>query len=336
MRILILCLLATFTNNIIAQNPGDKILSIFVDEYGHQWFGTDNGLLLKTDVTYKAYFTAPGIPGTVTQIEQQTTQEGTVMWISTINRLCRVSYSSDGITSSTLFNKDTTKFESDIITAIAFDNKNSGIFATTAGIGIFARNVWNYIIDVPDVSKNRFTSAKAKGDTIYIGTKGEGVARLVNTVDGYTGASSLVSPWSSLAGNNVTCIFIDSKGNRWYGSDQGLARHTKIDAKEGWDFLLADKLQNKNITCMAEDKAGNLWIGTKGGLVVLNPSLVIQTTYTVNNGLPSDMINAIFIEKDGSMWIGTDLGVAHLKGTLFSNIKTSEYTKDFIDFKIVN
>lgn len=330
-RTCILCLFA-ITYSLTAQKPGDKVLSVFVDEYGHQWFGTDSGLLLKNSDVYKAYFTGPDIPGTVNDIEHQDTPEGPVMWIGTNSGIIRISYLSDVIISGTFYTAGATKFQSDIINAIAFDNKNTGFFTTSSGIGIFAKDVWSYISKIKDIDKNKFTAAKAKGDTIYLGTNGEGVARMVKTVDGYSGASSFVNPWSALTGNNITCIFIDSKGYQWYGTDKGISRHSKMDAKEGWDFSLTDQLPNQYITCISEDNYGNIWIGTRGGLVKLSPYLSVAATFTESNGLPSCSINDIFIEKDGSIWVGTDLGAAQFKGSSISNIRTSEYTKNFISF----
>ena len=305
---------------------------MFIDEYGHQWFGTDSGLLIKNNDVFRAYYTTPGIPGKVNDIERQVTSEGSTMWIGTNNGLIRIKYSSDGIITGNFYSSGTTNFLSDIISGIAFDNKNAGFFATPSGIGMFANEVWSYITEVTDITDNRFTSARAKGDTIFLGTKEEGVARMVRTADGYTGASSFVNPWSALTANNITCIFIDSKGNQWYGTDQGISCHSKTDAKEGWDFSITGQLPDQYITSIAEDKSGNIWIGTRGGLVKLSPYLAIVATYTESNGLPSMRINDIFIDKDGSIWLGTDLGVSHLNESAISTIRTSEFTKDFINF----
>jgi len=40
-------ILLLFASVTTAQKPGDKVLSIYVDEYDHIWFGTDKGLLRK-------------------------------------------------------------------------------------------------------------------------------------------------------------------------------------------------------------------------------------------------------------------------------------------------
>lgn len=330
MKNILFCIFIFISISAIAKKPGDKVLAIYIDEFGHQWIGTDNGLLVRFGNTAKAYKVNPGSPGIVTDIVSQDANGTPVIWIGTENGTGRIKYNSEGITAFSFFSKDTTKFNSEIINAIDFDNKNSGFFVTPVGVGIFSNNIWEYRTDFFDIYENKFTSVRAKGDTIYFGTEGEGVGRMVSSVDGYTGASSLVRPWSPIVNDTINYIFFDSKGNQWYGTNKGLSRHSKLDAKEGWDFSLTDQLQNKYITCIAEDKSGNLWIGTRGGLVLLSSSLEIKKTFTVNDGLPSDNVCTVCV-YDESVLVGTEMGLAHLQGMEISITKTSDYTKDFID-----
>ena len=328
--LLLMFILLLYLEQIYAQRPGDKVLSVFVDEFDHQWFGTDKGLLRKCGDIWKPYNTQPGSPGIVNDIELQNT-EPAVIWIGTNTGIIKVNYSADAIRSATFYNSSVTSFKSDNINAITFDNKSAVYFSTPAGIGVFVNAVWKFYTRLFEVFRNEFTSAKAKGDTIYFGTKGEGVARITRYLDGYTGASAYVTPWSALPGDSITCIFFDSKGHQWYGTNKGISRHIRSAAKEGWDFSLTDELPNKHVTAIAEDKQGNLWIGTMGGLVKLSPGLNIINTWFVSSGLPSDVVNDIFIEKDQTVWIGTDLGASHFNGSVFSNIRTSDFAKDFID-----
>jgi hypothetical protein len=57
--ILIFIILITYTLN--AQKPGDMVLSIFVDEFGCQWFSTDNGLLRKCGDTRIPFLRIAGL-----------------------------------------------------------------------------------------------------------------------------------------------------------------------------------------------------------------------------------------------------------------------------------
>ena len=332
-RTYFLFLILFFTAILNAQKPGDKVLSIYIDEYGCQWFGTDNGLLRKCGDNWEAYPVQPDSPGTVNDIKHQLTPEGSVLWIGTMNGAMKINYSDKGVTSVKRFYSKTNSFLSDIINQITFDKYASVFFATPAGIGILANATWKFITRITDITENKITSSMARGDTVFFGTTGEGVARLVRSADGYSGASSFLAPWSALAGDNITCVFIDSKGHQWFGTDKGLSCHTKFDAKEGWDDSYTERLPDQHVTALAEDNAGNIWVGTHGGLVKFGTSRPGTSIWKTADGLPSDRINCIFTDKDGSQWIGTDMGAVHLNGSSFTNIRTSDFAKNFINFK---
>jgi ligand-binding sensor domain-containing protein len=316
-----------------AQKPGDRVNSVHVDEYGCQWFGTDNGLLRKCGNAWNAYPVQPGSPGIVNDIKHRSSPSGSLLWVGTMNGIIRISYSATSVVSATRILSGTNTFLSDTIRRITFDKYASVFFATPAGIGILADATWRFINKLTDVFDNRITSATASGDTIFFGTTGEGVGRLVRSVDGYSGATSFVAPWSGLAGDNITSVFVDSKGHQWFGTDKGLTSHSKIDAKEGWDESFTGKLPDKYVSAIAEDDSGNIWIGTHGGLVrFTSGSGQNVSIWTVADGLPSGIINDIFVAKDGSLWIGTDMGASHYNNSRFENIRTSDFAKNFSDF----
>jgi hypothetical protein len=66
----------------------------------------------------------------------------------------------------------------------------------------------------------------------------------------------------------VNCIFNDSKGYIWFGTQNGLNKYN------GYTFEVftyapndSNTISNNWINGIAEDKEANLWIATKGGLV---------------------------------------------------------------------
>ena len=61
-----------------------------------------------------------------------------------------------------------------------------------------------------------------------------------------------------------------------------------------------------------EDREGNLWIGSVGGgLIRLKKRAV--TTYTTDNGLPSNTVFAVTDDGIGGTWIATGSGLARLQ-----------------------
>ena len=65
----------------------------------------------------------------------------------------------------------------------------------------------------------------------------------------------------------VNCIFQDSKGYIWLGTQNGLNRFDGYSFSK-YKFNPDDttSLSNNWIYAVAEDNNGDLWIGTKGGL----------------------------------------------------------------------
>ncbi len=324
-------LLVLNTNYIPGQKPGDNIRSIFIDQYGIRWYGTDSGLIRNYNDKWEGYSLSKSIPLSINDIKQQKDLNSEI-WLGTSSGVYSIHYSKDGINSARRYAKPELPFISDSILSIAFDKDHAGYFTTSKGIGILFREVWRFYTRLVDIIRDEFTSAGVKGDTIYFGTKGEGVARIVKGIDGFTGASSYVTPWSHLAGDSITSILIDSKGNQWYGTTRGLSKHSGTEAKEGWNFEITNQIPCQHITAIAEDKQGNIWLGTMGGLVMISEDHKNIKCWTQNDGLISDIINCLCIDHDQSVWIGTDHGVSHFTEERFINFKTSDFAKGFVNF----
>lgn len=67
--------------------------------------------------------------------------------------------------------------------------------------------------------------------------------------------------------------------------------------------------QNEDRTySIVEDGKHNLWMGTKNGLVKLAEDRKTFTTYTTEDGLPTDVVRILFIDSYENIWVGTDGG----------------------------
>ena len=71
---------------------------------------------------------------------------------------------------------------------------------------------------------------------------------------------------NGLSSNTVKCIFQDSQGFMWFGTEDGLNKYN------GYEFQTyffepgdSNSLVNNYIRSIQEDLNGNLWIGTTGG-----------------------------------------------------------------------
>ncbi|MGH7242871.1 MAG: ligand-binding sensor domain-containing protein [Phycisphaerales bacterium] len=71
--------------------------------------------------------------------------------------------------------------------------------------------------------------------------------------------------------------------------------------------------QSSEVRCAAQDRAGDLWFGTTGeGVHRYDGKGFIQ--YTVQDGLPSNIVWSALADTDGQLWFGTDAGLCRWNG----------------------
>jgi ligand-binding sensor domain-containing protein/serine phosphatase RsbU (regulator of sigma subunit)/putative methionine-R-sulfoxide reductase with GAF domain len=120
-----------------------------------------------------------------------------------------------------------------------------------------------------------------------------------------------------LSNNNVNCIFQDSKGFVWMGTQDGLNR---FDGYEFTHFKHNPKdtksISSNVIWAIHEDKLGNLWIGTQDGLNRFDHKthtfLVYKHHQDSLNSLLNNKVYSILEDKKGYLWVGTEEGVSRL------------------------
>jgi ligand-binding sensor domain-containing protein len=309
--------------------PGDTVKAVFVDEHGNKWFGTNQGLAMFDGSTWTVYtdntdFTVAD--NTINAIEYQSSHySGSELWIGTLNGVTVAAYDVDGITAATSYHSgdEDVTLVSNMINAVTLDSAGIRYFGTDSGLAVFAGQTWLYFDknsdpDIPDIE---ILSLGAEEDSIYIGLKGasyfnaEGVARIQNKADGFTGASTYVFPYN-IPSAEVYEIFVDSEGYRWYGTGNGIARHTHIKGKDdGMDMIISkgNGLAGDSVYAINEDPAKNMWFGTNHGVSKMNPTGLI-TNYTTGDGLISDIIYDIdFDIISGTVWFATQGGISYME-----------------------
>ena len=105
----------------------------------------------------------------------------------------------------------------------------------------------------------------------------------------------------ALAGRS---LFEDNQGRIWIGGDgMGAERlsegtTTRLDTGSG--------LMSDHTRCFAQDSSGAIWIGTDKGLHRFENDRI--ETFTVEEGLGGNRIQALFVDSTGCLWIGTGSG----------------------------
>jgi serine phosphatase RsbU (regulator of sigma subunit)/ligand-binding sensor domain-containing protein len=105
-------------------------------------------------------------------------------------------------------------------------------------------------------------------------------------------------------GAEIKSYYLDDEKNLWIGtggnglfvrSKNGSVRRVYRSGDSGADDI-------KDI----EMGKSNIWLATTNGVVVLDQDGKIKKTFNINNGLPHNSINKIFLTKTGYAYIGTE------------------------------
>ena len=112
-----------------------------------------------------------------------------------------------------------------------------------------------------------------------------------------------------LAGDWITVLYCDSKGNIWIGSENkpGLTKHTPHNDPENGEFRIIEMGDEYKPRAITETQDGRIWVGTESGLIVLiNDTVDFKLTY--NDGLLSNNIKQLLADGE-YMYIGTNRGL---------------------------
>ncbi len=71
-----------------------------------------------------------------------------------------------------------------------------------------------------------------------------------------------------LSNNNINCLYRDSRGFLWIGTNSGLNRHDSYNLQQYYQDT--DGLPSNSISNIFEDWDGNIWIGTEQGYTIYN------------------------------------------------------------------
>jgi DNA-binding NtrC family response regulator/ligand-binding sensor domain-containing protein len=108
-----------------------------------------------------------------------------------------------------------------------------------------------------------------------------------------------------LSQGTIFCIFQDSRGFLWFGTQYGLNRFDgysyKIYLNNPSDSL---SISDNFILSIAEDKQGNLWIGTENGLNKYDYKKDIFVRY-FDDSTNMVIFSSVIVDKNGAVWAGT-------------------------------
>lgn len=301
-----------------------NVNSIIVDNDNTKWFSTDAGIVSFDGNKWKLYNT--NLPKQdMKSLSFAASPEGPELWIASPGGATVTGLPIDEQAEAITYSPENAPLASQDVLGIASGPDSTRWIGTEKGISALRNDKWLF----PDYdgfytermfSEYPITSmaTNPKGDTLYAGTEGVGIMRVYrDDVDGISGAS-VYAQWGpiDLPCDYILSIYIAPDGTKWFGTEEGIARHTGAVTLDNWTvFTSDDGLVDDFVQAITGDMKGNIWFGTPAGISVFDGASWIS--YTTDDGLISNNILSIATDKNGLVWIGTDSGISSFENGEF-------------------
>ena len=317
------------TSNIITNSINTNALyDIFIDQLNNTWIGSFNGgvnLYLPQRAAFLTYLNHNASAGKGYQsiLAFCESQQGE-LWLGTDgNGMLHFNPATQQFTTYQSDNQQINRISSNVITTIEEGaNGELWIGTFTQGFNRFDPVTQRFTPyknepSVPSslTNNNVWDIEEDQFGNLWIGTLGGGLDYFDRTTNTFTHYLHNPQIQGSLSGWNVQVLLIDSKNNLWVGMEYGGLNKLEAgsDQFEHWEKQEKDSLslRSNSILAIKEDRNGQIWIGTEGGgLHLLSADEQTFKNYSLQDGLPSMVINSIEEDQHGYLWLSTNLGLS--------------------------
>lgn len=300
--------------NVFKNLDNRNIISLAFDNSNTLWIASDTGIFKSVTDGYKLMDV--GVQSKLTTLTYESAENK--LWIGTLSGLFYVGLNESSLQAEAV---SLSNLSNDTIYSAFFDSSSKGWFGTEEGFTLkkadnwqqdsFKKNLSGSISDL-DFEVFAVNSIGSWNGNYFFATAGNKLWRTSDwddEVDAFSGATQWDRPYNGLAiADTMNVVFIDSKGQQWFGGTDGIQVHIGDNPKEQ-NTTYKNELVNPIVNCVAEDATGSIWVGTENGISVFNGSTWTAKT----SNLPCLCINAIAFDEDGSAWIGTKSGLANIE-----------------------
>lgn len=295
---------------------GNVINDIFIDDFGVKWFATDKGLSSYDDNEWKIHDVSNLGNVVLEDIVFEESSYGKEMWIASHAGATVATYTVDGISSATTYTTSNSDIAGNVVKAVGVDTFHRRWFGTDAGVSSWKGSEWEKY----SVGNEEITGIGSVNPWVYVTTKGGGVHRFEETVDGISSASTLTSPWN-ISSDVVYCVFVDKEAKVWYGTDRGAVKQGE-NPKDYEAFVnYGDvSIASDTVYSIGQDPDGNMWFGTHEGVSIFDG--INWLHYTETDGLVNNEVISIAFEGTVA-WLGTRAGISRFDGSSWEKF-TSE------------
>ena len=321
------------------------VFCLIKDSQGFMWFGTRGGGLNKYDgYNFTVYKNDPYDPYSLSTNEVISLLEDSKgrLWAGT--RKGGLNLFNPIIERFTHFYPDTdsNSISGNTVTIIFEDSQENLWIGTNKGLDLYRNGIFIHN-KIPGIKDSHITSMDEdeEGNLYITGKSGLYIYDIeLKTVQYFRNQAT-----STVVGktNYSLPLLIDSKGNIWMGSVDGLKIFTNssfIRFEDAYQTKYGPKTEVRHIH---EDSKGNIWIGSRTGLYKFNPNTNTLRQFKKNENNPLSLnhnsIYCIYEDNTGIIWIGTWGGGVNIltdKLLKFEHFKHQNYNPQSLSNNIVS
>lgn len=193
--------------------------------------------------------------------------------------------------------------------------KNLWLGSYTRGLAKMNRKTEKCEYTLPIDNEKIFSITEDNHKNLYIATLGSGFYRYglrTKTLEHFESSKNEIGnlKCDELANDWLNCLFCDSEGLIWIGHYKGISC---FNPQTG-SFLNYKDVNTLITDCIGyallEDADGNIWAGTSEGLYLFDKKTEQVQRFTVEEGLPNNVICGLCTDSRQNIWLSTYRGIS--------------------------
>jgi len=309
--------LDTFIHNDTDPNSlsNDFVLDLYLEPNGLLWAGTKKGLnFIHSNHSVFQFNTLELQQGDQKNIKPVATilsDNQNNLWLGTYGTgLIKQTFDGD---KAALLSPKKYDTNSNII-ASTFLDSNNNIWVSEFNVGLSNWNQDTESFQLIKSPKTIRTIAQDKEGRLWVGDHKDGIYFWEGETGDFVREPRIVD--EKIANDTIASIIIDNENVLWAASSKHGLLSFNIDNGDLVTFSHQKdnkkSLSNNEVIHIYQDSFSDIWIGTASGLNKFDKDANIMTRYTMEDGLPSNLIGGVIEGKPGMLWIMTGQGITLL------------------------
>ena len=301
--------------------PSQVITSLFQDDVGYLWIGTQRGLVRFDGYHSQNHLFNPNDPHAISgnNIRSIWQDSDQLIWIGTMSSGLSVYDPKTRRFTQLHTQEQSVQNGSSNRINVIFGFNDQVIVGSDDGLTYFkkqadASNPLGYEkIHLPQFQNEKIRALARTKDKLWVATS-QGLTHLSINAQNHVEIDPPNLPDPILADSYILSLLLDSQNNLWVGTMHDGVHYFDTESIEGLGSPHIQSIANTTnswIMSIIEAPNGHIWVGTYGdGILVYDAENQNQVTqikhdYTIDNSLSANSIGRLYVDESGLIWVGT-------------------------------